>query len=88
MSVGVFGGSFVCYLFTKCFSAKVTISFRRKDHFFDFFSTDNFLSAKMTFFPQKKTYCEIYWNRNMANGFSFFYFWQCQMADIGRDPRD
>jgi hypothetical protein len=35
MSVGVFGGSFVCYLFTKCLSAKVTISFRKNDLFFD-----------------------------------------------------
>jgi hypothetical protein len=33
--LGVFGGSFVCYLFTKCLSAKVTISFRKNDHFFD-----------------------------------------------------
>jgi hypothetical protein len=34
MSVVVFGGSFVCYLFIKCLSAKVTISFHKKDLFF------------------------------------------------------
>jgi hypothetical protein len=65
MSVGVFGGSFVCYLFTKCLSANVTISFRKKDLFFDgqnlsakktFFRRTISFPQKRPFFPQKKTY--------------------------------